>query len=193
MGAAIEGEVTQVLREIRSGDAEAKSRLACLIYEDLRRIAADQMRRERPDHSFQPSDLAGEAFLRLEGSDIFAVAPNRRHLFGSAAQVMREILIDHARKRAALKRGGSRRKLSLDVVLDHYEEQDVNLLQLHEALEQLSLHNKRLADLVTLHFFGGYRWKAIAEELGVSISTIEDDYRFARAWLWRWMTKDNEP
>lgn len=193
MKSLTEGDVTKALGEIRSGDAEAKERLARLIYEELRRMAVQAMRQERPEHTFQPSDLAGEVFLRLEVGDVFAVASNRRHLFGTATQAIYEILVDHARKRAARKRGGDRLRLPLDDVLDHYEKRNVDLLSLHEALEQLAVHNKRPADIVTLRFFGGYKMEAIAVELGISLRTVENDFSFARAWLWRWMTKDDEP
>jgi RNA polymerase sigma factor (TIGR02999 family) len=189
----LEGDVTHALREIRSGDVDAKDRLARLIYGELRRMAANLMRRERPDHTFQPSDLAGEAFLRLEVSDAFSLAADRRHLFGSAGQAMWQILVDHARRRAAAKRGGTWRRVPLDAVLDHFEGMDLDLLSLHDALDQLAARDERLAQVVISRFFGGYQWNEIGEELGVSAGVAESKFRFARAWLQTRMRKDNEP
>ena len=186
-----EGEVTHAIREVRSGDASAKDRLVRLVYDELRTMAAHLMRRERPDHTMQATDLADEAFVRLEMGNAFARSSSRRHLFGSASQAMREVLVDHARRRSAEKRGGSARRLPLDAVLDRFEEANLDLLSLHEALDHLASLHERPARVVTLRFFGGLRWEAIAEELGVSLSTVESDFRVARAWVRRRMTGDD--
>lgn len=191
MGPALEGQVTLTLGAVRSGDAGAKDRLARLIYEELRRLADHLMRLERPGHTLQPTALAHEVLLRLLGGDALALAENRRHLFGSAAQAMREILVDHARGRRAEKRGGGRLPMPLDAVLVHFEGRDLDIVSLHEALEQLAAFDDRAARMVTLHFFGGLTVLEVAAELGVSKSTGEEGLRLAKAWLRRRMAEDD--
>lgn len=191
MSSALEGHVSHALGEIRSGDAGARDRLARLIYEELRRMADHLMRLERPGHTLQPTALAHEVLLRLLGGDALALAENRGHLFGSAAQAMREILVDHARGRNTQKRGGGRLPMPLDAVLVHFEGRDLDIVSLHEALEQLASFDDRAARVVTLHFFGGLTVAEVTAELGVSVSTVEKDLRLAKAWLRRRMAEDD--
>lgn len=189
----LEGPVTHALEAIRSGDAGARDRLACLIYDELRRMADRLMHAERPGHTLQPTALAHEVLLRLLGGDALALAANRRHLFGSAAQAMREVLVDHARRRKTEKRGGTRQCLPLDAVLAHFEERDLDVVSLHEALEQLAAIHDRPARVVTLRFFGGLSVEDVAAELDLSASTVEADFRIARAWLRKRMVQDDDP
>jgi RNA polymerase sigma factor (TIGR02999 family) len=110
-------------------------------------------------------------------------APNRRYLFAAAARVMRQVLVEHARKRAAGKRGGDQQRLPLDAVLDYFEAQHLDVVELHEALEQLSAVHARQGQVLTLRFFGGLSLEEVAEQLDVSVGTVQSDFRIARAWL----------
>jgi RNA polymerase sigma factor (TIGR02999 family) len=178
------GDVTVLLHAIRAGDAQAKGRLAALVYGELRGVAAGLMGRERGDHTLQPTALVHEAFVRLFRDDLWRTAPNRSYLFGAAARAMREVLADHARRRRAAKRGGTVRRVPLDDLLDHLEhEQNVDVLALHESLDRLSALHDRQSQVVTLRFFGGFTVAEIAGLLGLSVSTVEADFRLARAWL----------
>lgn len=178
-----EGEVTALLQAIRAGDAEARGRLVEQIYQELHQVAAGLMRQEETTHTLQPTALLHEAFANLFRADVLARAPNRAYLFGAAARAMREVLVDHARRRQAAKRGSGQRPLPLDAVLHHFEEQNLDVIALHEALEQLATFHERQSQVVTLRFFGGFTVQEIAAQLGVSASTVESDFRIARAWL----------
>jgi RNA polymerase sigma factor (TIGR02999 family) len=179
------GDVTILLDEIRNGDPGALSLLVERIYAELRRMADELMNRERPDHSLQATALVHEALLRLFGSQVFGEAPNRAYLFGAAARAMQEVLTEHARRRSAAKRGGDRQRVPLDDVLDSLHAQHVNVIELTEAVDRLAVHNPRQAQVVSLRFFVGLAVPEVAEVLGVSVSTVENDWRFARAWLRR--------
>jgi RNA polymerase sigma factor (TIGR02999 family) len=141
------------------------------------------MRRERPGHTLQPSALVHEALLRLLDGDALADVPNRRYLFAAAAQAMRQVLVDHARRRHAARRLGERIRLPLDEALVTFEEQGLDVIALHDALDQLAESNPRQAQVVVLRFFGGLSIPEVAETLEVSDTTVEGDWRFARAWL----------
>jgi RNA polymerase sigma factor (TIGR02999 family) len=183
LGAERQGDLTAILNEARSGDAGARERLVRAIYAELRRTAGGLMRHERPGHTLQASDLVNEALLRLLDGDALADVPNRRYLFGAASEAMRQVLVDHARRRRALKRGGNRVRVPLDQVLAGFDEQGLDVIALHEALERLAHDHPRPAQVVTLRFFGGFSVPEVAENLEVSDTTIESDWRFARAWL----------
>jgi RNA polymerase sigma factor (TIGR02999 family) len=177
------GSLTAILNEVRAGDPDARDRLVRAIYAELRRTAGALMRRERPDHTLQTTALVHEALLRLLDGDTLADAPNRRYLFAAAAQAMRQVLVDHARRRHARKREGNRARVPLDQVLAGLDEQGLDVIALHEALERLAQEHPRPAQVVTLRFFGGLSVPEVAETLGVSDTTIESEWRFARAWL----------
>jgi RNA polymerase sigma factor (TIGR02999 family) len=177
------GDLTAVLNEARSGDVDARERLVRTIYAELRRTAGGLMRHERRDHTLQPSALVHEALLRLLDGDALADVPNRRYLFAAAAQAMRQVLVDHARRRRARKRDGNRIRVPLDQVLVGFDEQGLDVIALHEALERLAQEHPRPAQVVDLRFFGGLSVPEVAETLGLSDTTIESDWRFARAWL----------
>jgi RNA polymerase sigma factor (TIGR02999 family) len=165
---------------IRAGEANAQDRLAELIYTELRRLAASKMRWERPDHTLSPTGLANEAWLRLADSvEDFA---NRSHFFGVAANVMRRILVEHARARRASKRGG-RDVIRLQDVDPAAPEKDYALLALDEALETLSNINARAVRVVEMRYFGGLTHSHIAEVLNLDRRTVDRDWAFARAWL----------
>ena len=141
------------------------------------------MRRERPDHTLSPTAVVHEAVIRLLGEAVFDKAADRSFLFASAARAMREVLIDHARRRAADRRGGGRRRVPLDAVVDYFEEQGLDVVAVHEALDRLAELDGRQAQVMTLRYFGGMTVPEVAAALGVSVVTVERDWRLARAWL----------
>jgi RNA polymerase sigma factor (TIGR02999 family) len=176
-------EVTTLLEEIRAGSAGAGDRLVALVYDELRRLAAALMRRERPGHTLQPTALVHEAVVRLLRPSALAGARSRAQFLTAAARAMRRVLVDHARERAAGKRGGGRERQPLDEVLEYFAEQRLDLLALHDALDHLAVLHERQAQVVELRFFGGYTVEEIAEQLQVSVSTVESDFRKATAFL----------
>jgi RNA polymerase sigma factor (TIGR02999 family) len=154
-----------------------------LVYEELRRLAGRQIRRERPGHTLQPTALIHEAYLRLVGKDR-PQWKSRLHFFAVAAQVMRRVLIDHARTRGYAKRGGGWTRLPLAELALPVEEKVVEAVQIVDALEALGTHDGRLKTLVELRYFGGLSNAEAAEVFGVSLSTVKRDWRLARAFLY---------
>ncbi len=154
-----------------------------LVYEELHRLAAQYLSHERPNHTLQPTALVHEAYLRLINQRDVDWG-NRAQFLGVAAGMMRRILVNHARDRAAAKRGGKREQVSLSLVDAPSGGPDVDLLALEDALEQLAVHDPRKARVVELRFFGGLSMKEVAELLEVSLPTVERDWSFARAWLY---------
>jgi RNA polymerase sigma factor (TIGR02999 family) len=177
------GDLTGLLDEIRAGNSEGKARLVVAIYSELRRMAGRLMKHERPDHTLQPSALVNETLLKLFRDDRLGELPNRGYLFRAAAQAMRQVLVDHARKRRASKRPGRLVRTPLDGALAVFDERRLDVLAVHEALERLAQKHSRQAQVVELRFFGGFSVPEVAETLGVSTTTVESDWRFARAWL----------
>ena len=178
------GEVTALLESVRAGSEAARQQLVELIYGELHGLASGLMGREREWHSLQPTALLHEAFVRLFRADVLAKAPNRAYLFGAAARAMREILADHARRRATQRHGGNHQRLPLDDFLEHLEKQNrIDVLALHEGLERLAEQHERQSQVLTLRYFAGLKVAEVAECLGISVGTVESDFRFARAWL----------
>jgi RNA polymerase sigma factor (TIGR02999 family) len=176
------GEVTRLLQAWNDGDAAAGERLIPLIYAELRRRAAGHLRRERPGHTLRPTDLVHETYLRLRAQN--AAWQNREQLFAVASRLMRRILVDHARMRAAAKRGGGVRvTLAEDRAGSAAVEPDV--LDVDAALDELSALDARQARLVELRFFGGLDIVEAARTLGVSVATANRDWAMAKAWLFR--------
>jgi RNA polymerase sigma factor (TIGR02999 family) len=176
-------DLTALLGEVRAGRPGAQARLVGAIYDELRRTAGGLMRRERPDHTLQASALVNEALLRLLSGHVLVDAPNRRYLFAAAAQAMRQVLVDHARRRRASKRPSNRVRVPLDAALIAFDERGLDVIALHNALERLAGAHPRPAQVVELRFFGGLSVPEVAEALEVSDTTVEGDWRFARAWL----------
>jgi RNA polymerase sigma factor (TIGR02999 family) len=176
-------DLTAILNEARAGGPDARERLVRAIYDELRRTAGGLMRRERPGHTLQTTALVHEALLRLPDGDTLGDVPNRRYLFAAAAQAMRQVLVDHARRRHAGNRGGNCVRVPLDQVLAGFDEQGLDVIALHEALEELAHDHPRPAQVVTLRFFGGLSVPEVVESLAVWDTTIESDWRFARGWL----------
>jgi RNA polymerase sigma factor (TIGR02999 family) len=167
-----------------AGDKSARDRMLPLIYDELRRLAADYLRRERPGHTLQPTALVHEAYVRLIDQRQVDWS-NRAQFIGLAAVMMRRILVNHARDRIAAKRGGSAERVPLTIVAEQIGAPDVDLLGLHDALERLAALDARKSQIVELKFFGGLTMDEIAATVGVSRATVERDWTFARAWLYR--------
>jgi RNA polymerase sigma factor (TIGR02999 family) len=177
------GVVTQLLEDARGGNVEAQERLWNVIYQELHGVAQGMLRQERPDHTLQATALVNEACMRLFVGDVMAKAQNRAYLFGAAARAMRQVLVDHARKRRGAKRGGDWQRSPLDQVLDSYEARNIDLLTLNDALEQLRTSNPRQYQIVDEYHFGGFTMREIAEHLGVSEATVSNDFKRAQLWL----------
>jgi RNA polymerase sigma factor (TIGR02999 family) len=186
--------VTLLLHRIRHGSAEAKNELVALIYDRLHQLAHRQRRHERPGHSLTSGDLVQEGVLRLLKDDEIARAANRNQLFRAFARAVRQLLIDHARRRNAQKRGGGRPREELDDLADDVRRRShFEALALHEALEALAAEHPREAEVVELRYFGGFEMAEIAEVRGVSLSSVERACRFARAWLHDFLSAEGVP
>jgi RNA polymerase sigma factor (TIGR02999 family) len=183
MGAPARGEVTALLKDWSGGDQRALEQLLPLVYDELRKLAAGYMRKERSDHTLQPTALVHEAYLRLVDQQRVDWR-NRAHFFGIAAQMMRRVLVDHARRRQAAKRDAATCYLSFsDEVAS--PGRDPELLDFDRALETLSALDPRQAKIVELRFFGGLTVEETAEVVGISPATVKREWQTARAWLAR--------
>lgn len=181
---------TQLLIGWSKGNRGALDDMLPLVYEELKRLAAAQLRRERPCHTLQTTALVHEAYSSL--IDQRQVDwKNRAHFLGVAAEVMRRILLHHARKRLAAKRGGAAQRVSLSLAEGSFEQQNVDLIALDKALEELSQFDARKSRLVELKFFGGMTTAEIAEVLELSPATVEREWSLARAWLYRALKSTN--
>ena len=181
-------EVTRILNAIEQGDAQAANELLTLVYDELRRVAAHKMAHEAPGQTLQPTALVHEAWLHL-GGDQQPRWANRAHFFGAAAEAMRRILVDRSREKKALKRGGDLKRVDFEAVELASPMPDDELLALDEALDRLSIVDTRAAEMVKLCFFVGLTQEEAARELGVSLSTAERVWGFARSWLLREVRK----
>lgn len=186
------GDVTAVLERVRRGDAGAFDELLAALYKDLKRVAAAAFRRERDGHTLQPTALVHEAYLRLARQPD-AHWESRTHFLNAAAQVMRRILVDHARARQADKRGGRDVRVTLDDALAVAGGRDVELLALDDALTKLADLDEQLARVVELRAFGGLSTREVAETLGVSERTVERAWTTARTWLRMELSREVRP
>ena len=178
--------VTRLLSAWRSGDARALERLTPLVYDELRELARRYMRRERPNHTLQATAVVHEAFVRLVGMNV--PWQDRGHFYAVAARLMRRILVDHAKARHRVKRGGPVTIVSVDVYkedTDHVPATpgQIDVLEIDEALERLATQDERLANAVELHYFGGLTYSETAKALGISEATVHRDLRLAKAWI----------
>lgn len=181
-------EITQLLIAWNQGDQAARDELMPLVYDELRRLARGYLRRERPNHTLQPTALVHDAFLRLVDQSQVNWQ-NRAHFLGAAARLMRQILINHAEARRAAKRGGSADRVSLDDVDRLTVEQEVDLTALNEALKKLERLDPMQGRIVEMRFFGGLTIEETAEATGVSSATVKREWSTARAWLRRELSR----
>jgi RNA polymerase sigma factor (TIGR02999 family) len=175
-------EITQLLLDWSHGDKAALDQLMPLVYDELRSLANSYLRRERPDHTLQPTALVHEAYLRLIDQQSVQWQ-NRTHFFGIAAQMMRRILVDHARYHAREKRLSVSQRVSLDEAIMAAQQPDIDVLALDSALDQLADFDPQQARVVELRFFGGLTVEETAEVLGLSPATVKRDWSMAKAWL----------
>ena len=177
-------DVTRILQAIEHGDGQSAGQLLPLVYEELRRLAAQKLAHEKPGQTLQATALVHEAYLRLVDQATPQPWENSRHFFAAAAEAMRRILVERARQKQSLKRGGGRERVDLDaaepVVLPLACD---DILGLDEALQKLGQKDPRKAELVKLRFFAGLTTAQAAQALGVSVSTAENDWAYARCWL----------
>ena len=181
-------DLTQILTAVQNGEPRAAERLLPLVYEELRKLAAQKLARERPGQTLQATALVHEAWLRLAGPDQHTWN-GRGHFFGAAAEAMRRILIDQARRKLALRHGGGLARVDADATgaagIAAPEGNDDELLAVHDALDRLAARDPRKAELVKLRYFVGLSIEETAEALGVSTGTAKRDWAYARAWLHR--------
>lgn len=176
-------EVTRLLQDVQQGHLAASDQLIRLVYGELHDLAARYMRKERPDHTLQPTALVNEAYMKLVDQRNVSWQ-SRAHFFGIAAQAMRRILVDHARRRNASKREGGQR-VTLDEGVAASDGRSLDLIALDEALQRLAALDERQSRVVELRFFGGLDIDQTAEALGISPATVKRDWMFAKAWLQR--------
>jgi RNA polymerase sigma factor (TIGR02999 family) len=182
-------ELTVILQRIDRGDPQAADQLLPLVYEELRKLAAQKLARESPGQTLQATALVHEAWLRL-GGDAQPTWQNRAHFFAAAAEAMRRILIDNARRKNYLRHGGGLERVNLDGLDLAADMNDEQLLGLNEALNQLAEHDAQKAELVKLRFFTGLTNEQVAQVLGVSEPTVKRHWAYARAWLFRRLESD---
>lgn len=183
-------QITQLLQKVNDGDQEALNNLLKLVYDEVKKIASKYLSNEYKRRTIQTTELVHEAYLRLVGNKNLSLE-NRKHFFGSIANSMRQILVDNARQRNAVKRGSGKTKISLDSVSVMSPETDEEILTLNEALIKLESFDNRLSRIVELRFFTGLTVEETAEILSVSPATIKRDWRFAKAWLYKEMEDNN--
>ena len=186
------GVVTALLARARRGDAAADAELLPLVYADLRRVAQRLLRQEQPGHTLQPTDLVHEGYLKLSGGEAWD-AQSRRHYIALAARAMRQVLIDHARRRRAAKRGAGQASVRVTNADAGIDVDLAELIALDDALERLGKLNPRLPRVVELRFFTGLNEEEIAEVLGVTSRTVQRDWATARAWLYKELATAKEP
>jgi RNA polymerase sigma-70 factor, ECF subfamily len=186
----IQHEVTQILQNWSGGDPGAPERLMPFVYDEMRRLARAFLAKERGNHTLQPTALVHEAYARLV-DQTRVNWQNRAHFYGIASNMMRRVLIDHARAHATGKRGGKVLHLSIDDVQIPIEERAASLLDLDEALEKLKEMDERKCKIIEMRFFGGLSDEEIAEVLGVSTRTVLRDWKTARLWLYRELTQNH--
>ncbi|MEE8524467.1 MAG: sigma-70 family RNA polymerase sigma factor [Thermoanaerobaculia bacterium] len=182
-------EITELLIAWSQGEEQAIDRLAPLVHDRLRRLAASFMNRERPDHTLQTQALVNEAYLRLIDQNQVSWR-DRAHFFAIAGRMMRRILVDHARGLGYAKRGGEAQRIAAEELEDMPADRPPELVALDEALDTLAGKDPQLARLVELRYFGGLNREEIAEVLGISGATVTRRWRMARAWLYRYLVQD---
>jgi RNA polymerase sigma factor (TIGR02999 family) len=176
-------EVTSILSAIEQGDPQAPAQLLPLVYDELRKLAAVKLAQERPGQTLEPTALVHEAYLRLVNVEAAQQWNSRGHFFAAAAEAMRRILVENARRKQSQKAGGNRKRFALDDVEPETPGSDDEVLALDEALEKLARQDERKAQLVKLRFFAGLTIEQAARVLDISTSTADNDWAYARCWL----------
>jgi RNA polymerase sigma factor (TIGR02999 family) len=179
-----ESDITRILHSWSKGDPDALEQLMPIVFEELKNIARQYMGKESKGHTLQPTALVNEVYLQLVGRRSVQWS-NRAHFYGSSAQLMRRILVDHARSRRTAKRGGEVFRISLDEVHDIPQQKSVDLISLDDALKDLEKLDARQARIVEMRFFTGLSIEAVAEALGISATTVKREWLTARLWLLR--------
>lgn len=185
-------EVTRILSSIDQGDPLAADQLLPLVYDELRQLASTRLNQEKPGQTLQATALVHEAYLRLVGNEGGRPWENRGHFFAAAAEAMRRILLNRARDRKRLKRGGGRQRVNLDQIEHAVETDDEDLIAIDEALEMLEQRDALAAKLVKLRFFAGLTLTQAAESLGLTQRTAEREWAYARSWLFHQLRKDDQ-
>ena len=186
--------MTQVLAQIESGDPQAAEQLLPLVYEELRKLAATRLVQEKPGQTLQPTALVHEAYLRLLGpAGVDMQWNNRGHFFAAAAEAMRRILVESARRKSRIKHGGERRRVDLDSASAASDAPSIDLLALDEALTKLARNEPIKAELVKLRFFAGLTMPEAAAALDISLATAERHWTFARSWLYMQLAESDSP
>jgi RNA polymerase sigma factor (TIGR02999 family) len=186
-------EVTRILNAIEQNDPHAADQLLPLVYDELRRLAAQRLAHEAPGQTLQATALVHEAYLRLVGGGQDGQWNNRRHFFTAAAEAMRRILVEQARRKQRVRHGGGRKRLDLDEACAAVQPSSDDLLSLDEALTRLAAVDPRRADLVKLRFFAGLTMPAAAQALGISLATAERQWAFVRTWLYAELSGEESP
>jgi RNA polymerase sigma factor (TIGR02999 family) len=185
-------EVTRILGAIEQGDPHASEQLLPLVYYELRRLAAQKLSQERPGQTLEATALVHEAYLRLVGAEQVQRWDSRGHFFAAAAEAMRRILVNRARDKKRLKRGGDRRRVDLDQVEIALDTSDDQLTALDGALDELAAEDPGAAQLVKLRFFAGLPLKEAAASLGLALRTAERQWAYARAWLYARLRREDD-
>lgn len=183
-------DVTRILQSISNGDERAAEELLPIVYDELRRLATRQMAKEPSGHTLQATALVHEAFLRLAGG-VEQEWESRRHFFGAAAEAMRRILVDHARRKKRLRHGGGRKRVRLDDVDVPAPEPKEEVVQISEALEELAKEEPTVAELIKLRYFAGLTQGQTAELLGLASRTADRYWAYGKAWLHDWIQSQN--
>jgi RNA polymerase sigma factor (TIGR02999 family) len=185
-------DVTKILSAIEKGEQTAADELLPLVYQELRKLAAAKLAHEKPGQTLQATVLVHEAWLRLVGSDVDIHWHGRGHFFGAAAQAMQRILVENARRKKRLKAGGGYKRVELSEVTESIRGPSIDLLAVDEALEKLDQQDHRKAELVRLRFFAGLTLAEAARALGISSSTADNDWAYAKTWLQLEMSDSDE-
>ncbi len=183
--------ITSALQELARGDKSALDRLMPFVYAELKKLAGHYLRQERPGHTLQPTALVHEAYFRLVDQDL-PDCKGRSHFLGVAAHVMRQILVDHARSRAAAKRGAGQAVFSLDEFMDAPIQRPAAMILVEDAIQALEIHDARKAKLIEMRFFGGMTAEESAEVLDLPVEKVRGELRIAQAWLRRELDKNND-
>ena len=184
-------DVTLILQQIEDGDPSAAEQLLPLVYDELRKLAAARMAQERPDHTLQPTALIHEAYLRLVDGSSSGRWQSRAHFLAAAAEAMRRVLVDEARRRSSLKRGGDHRRIDFNEA--HFVAPEISdrLLAIDESLRKLAATDPQAAQLVQLKYFGGMTLREAAAHLGIPPRTADEVWAYSRAWLFRELTRQS--